>query len=165
MNRSIPNHTVNSETGYIENLAYADAFDSDKKIAFLRLYKDNGLRLRRACDSLGMSMSTIHSHYRTDKLFRENFDAIEKQYIEDLEAISRQNALNPRSVIERIFQLKCLLPAKYGQENKPITQNITITLDGNFLESMKKREKIIDLEANVSTLEKAQLEQNNGVIV
>lgn len=150
--QSVPNHTVDPATGFIVSLGYANVFDSERKIAFLKMYRENGLRLRRACRSMGLSEDTIHRHYKLDPLFQEQFDAVEKDYIDELEGVSRDNALNPKSVIERIFQLKCLLPLKYGQENKPTTQQITINLDGKMLEGMGKREEIIEAQVISSTL-------------
>lgn|SRR3990167_5360089 len=150
--QSIPNHTVDPTTGFIESLGYANAFDAERKKTFLQVYFENGLRIRRACDSMGLSVDTIHRHYKLDPVFKEQFDAVEAQYLEDLEGVSRINALNPKSVIERIFQLKCLLPIKYGQENKPSSHQINVNIDGKFLENMKKRDEIIEAEVITSTL-------------
>lgn len=140
------NHVINPETGFIENPAYSSSFDSEKKIAFINLYYKNGLRIRRTCDQLGMSVDTIHRHYQIDPQFKKLFDDVKEKYLDELEGVSRLNALNPKSVIERIFQLKCLLPEKYGQENRPINHNVTINVDGKLLEMIKKREQVFDAE-------------------
>lgn len=156
---AIPNHTINTQTGFIESNAYPNVFDSDRKQAFLQNYKENGLRLRRACREMGLSESTVSKHLRIDPSFKKLFDAVEEDYLEELQATSRTNALNPKSVIERIFLLKCLLPEKYGQENKPQNQNISINFDGMKLEVMKKREDFINVEAIPST---PDLEMKSG---
>jgi hypothetical protein len=148
---SVPNHTIDPQTGFLESLGYANAFDGDKKTAFLKAFRENGLRLRRACDSLGISIDTIHRHYKLDHVFKEQFDLVEAQYIEDLESVSKVNALNPKSVIERIFQLKCLLPDKYGQENKPSKTEITINVDGKLLQKFEDKQKVVDAQIVTST--------------
>lgn len=146
-----PNHVINQETGYVENPAYINQFDSERKEQFLSLYKSNGIRLRRACREMGLSEATVSRHLHTDPLFKEKFEEVERDYIEDLESVSRVNALNPRSVIERIFQLKCILPNKYGQENKPQSLNVTISLDPNMLNNAANRLQSIDAEIISST--------------
>lgn len=145
------NHIVNPETGFLENPAYVNSFDSVKKQAFLKLFYENGLRIRRTCDELGISVDTVHRHYQIDKQFKDLYDDLEKRYLDELEGVSRQNALNPRSVIERIFQLKCLLPEKYGQENRPQNISISLNVDGNLIKEMKNREQIIDVDPINST--------------
>ena len=148
-----PNHTIDPETGFLESNAYSNVFDAERKLAFLDNYRNNGLRLRQSCRTMGLSESTVNKHLHTDPVFKEKFEAVEKDYLEELEATSRQNALNPRSVIERIFQLKCLLPDKYGQENRPASTQITINLDGKSLENMLKRAEIVDAKIINSTLD------------
>jgi len=95
---------------------------------------------------MGLSESTVSRHLHTDPKFKEMFEAVEKDYIEDLEATSRDNALNPKSVIERIFQLKCLIPEKYGQENKPSNQTVNITIDSELLRQVASRNNVIEAQ-------------------
>lgn len=133
-------HNINPDTGMVETSGnFMSPFDSDRKLQFLELYKQNGIRLRRACRSMGLSESTVSHHLKIDPVFKEQFDAVERDYIEDLEATSRDNALNPKQVIERIFQLKCLLPLKYGQSEKTQQGNVTINVNGDLLIDAKKR--------------------------
>jgi len=42
--------------------------------------------------------------------------------------------------------LKCLLPEKYGQENRPTSMNVTINVDGKALEAIARRQEVIDIE-------------------
>lgn len=152
------NHVINPKTGFLENPAYVNDFDSDKKIAFFKVFYDNGLRIRRTCDELGISVDTVNRHYRLDQKFKEMYDDVKERYLDELEGVSRVNALNPRSVIERIFQLKCLLPEKYGQENKSSTVNVSISVGNDVLDAIKKRQEIIDVEQvepNQITVEKS----------
>jgi AcrR family transcriptional regulator len=142
--RYIANHQLNPLTGFIENPAYLNDFDSSKKISFLDLYFKNGLRIRRTCDELGISVDTVNRHYRSDQKFREMYDDVKEKYLDELEGVSRVNALNPRSVIERIFQLKCLLPEKYGQENRPQNLSVTINVDGELLKAVTQRDQVLD---------------------
>src|SRR3990167_1456773 len=155
-------HAIDATTGFLQsNGEYAHVFDAQRKTAFLRLYGSNGLRLRRTCRSMGMSESTINHHCSIDPEFRRQFDDVERDYIDELEGVSRDNALNPRSVIERIFQLKCLLPSKYGQENRPVSTVITINLDGKILESAERHRDQIDSAVDAEIVaERAKVGQN-----
>lgn len=151
-------HSVDPNTGYIQTTGnYPNAFDPVRKEAFLELYKANGLRLRRACREMGMSEATISHHLKIDPVFKEKFDGVEADYIENLEQVSRDNALNnPKAVIERIFQLKCLLPLKYGQENGYSQRGngqIIINIDGKMLEASRKRDETMDAQVITSTLQ------------
>ena len=145
------NHIVNPETGFLENPAFINQFDSARKIAFLELYKKNGLRLRRASRDMGLSEDTVYRAIRNDPVFKKAFEDVEKDHLEELESVSATNALNPKSVIERIFRLKCLLPEKYGQENKPSSQTIIFNIDAETLKQVQARSKVIDTEEIIST--------------
>ncbi len=145
------NHVINPETGFLENPAFSNDFDSDKKQAFLKVFFDNGLRIRRTCDELGISVDTVNRHYQRDSLFHKLYDEVKERYLDELEGVSRQNALNPKSVIERIFQLKCLIPEKYGQENKPMNTNITLNIDGELLKQVVQRSQIIEAQIITGT--------------
>jgi len=140
------NHIINPETGFLENPAYSNDFDSEKKKTFLDVFLNNGMGLYRTCRKLGMSCSTVHKHYQLDPVFREKFDEVRREYGDELEATSRVNALNPRSVIERIFQLKAIFPEKYGDSRTSNALNITINIDDKTLEMAKKRDQILDVE-------------------
>lgn len=146
------NHVINPETGYLENPAYANDFDSERKKRFLETFKANGMGLYRTCRALGMSTSTVHRHYQIDPLFKKNFDEAREEYGDELQAVSRVNALNPRSVIERIFQLKSLFPEKYGDSRTSGALSITINVDDNLLKSAQKRDQILDAVDLNSTL-------------
>lgn len=168
-------HDINPETGMIETSGnFMSPFDSDRKLQFLELYKQNGIRLRRACRSMGLSEATVSHHLKIDPVFKEQFDAVERDYIEELEAVSRENALNPKATIERIFQLKCLVPLKYGQENgysQRSNGQIVINVNGDLLIDAKKRiesmarqidQNVIDVSANLQNT--VQPTQNNASI-
>lgn len=140
------NHIVDPATGFLENPAYPNQFDATRKTVFLKVYFGNGLRLRRACEEIGISIETFNHAMRQDPAFKQAYDESMDQYMEDLEGVSRTNALNPRSVIERIFQLKCLIPEKYGQENRPQNTHITLNIDGKAVEMLSNRSQIIDAQ-------------------
>lgn len=142
----IPNLTVDPVTGFIQSTAYAHAFDGEKKKIFLRRWKENGLALYRTCRELGMSCSTIHHHRRIDPEFSHALDEVEKEYIDELEATSRINALVPKMVIERIFQLKALRPEKYGDAKCFAGPQIIINIDGNTIVQEKSRVEVLDAE-------------------
>jgi hypothetical protein len=143
---SVPNHSVDPETGFIESNAYAIAFDAQRKQQFLQLYKANGLGLYRTCKALGISHHTINKHYKNDQAFKKAFDEAMEEYADELEAVSRQNALNPRSVIERIFQLKSLLPGKYADQRVSSAPQVNITIDAATLSDFAKRVQSVEAQ-------------------
>ena len=143
---SVPNHTIDPATGFVESLGYASAFDAQRKTKFLEVFRSQGLGLFRTCRALGLSVSTIHQHYKIDPVFRQLYDEAKTEYTDELEATSRVNALNPKSVIERIFQLKALLPEKYGDQKTSGPPQITINIDSSVIEAAKARAQIIDAE-------------------
>jgi hypothetical protein len=102
---------------------------------------------------MGLSEATVSRALRIDSAFREKFDEAEADYLEELQATSRSNALNPRSVIERIFLLKCLLPDKYGQENRPNVSNIQISIGGKEVTLIDSRESTLDVTESATVTE------------
>jgi hypothetical protein len=144
-------HNVDPVNGYLETSGnYATPFDSERKKAFLEVYKQHELGIRKACRSMGLSVSTVNHHLQIDPKFKEDFDEAEREYIENLECVSRTNALNPKAVIERIFQLKCLLPSKYGQFENKSEPKVTINISSDVINEAKRRcesmERAIDAE-------------------
>lgn len=143
----LPNHTVDLATGFIESNAYPQAFDAKKKLAFLELYKQNGLKMHRTCKDVGVKYETFAKHYRDDPVFHKAFEDAKTEYFDELEGVSRSNALNPRSVIERIFQLKSFFPEKYGDGKRDSGNiHISLSIDGKTMELSQKREEIIEAE-------------------
>lgn len=142
----IPNHTIDPKTGFLQSLAYDDAFSAERKTLFLETFINEGLGLDRTCRLLHLSTDTVKKHCAIDPVFKEAFLKAKAVYGDELEAVSRKNALNPKSVIERIFQLKALFPEKYGDQRGSSTPQITINFDGKLIEAMKKRETVIDAE-------------------
>lgn len=142
-----PNHTIDPETGFIESNGYISAFDAPRKKQFLEVFKQSGLGLYRTCNKLGLSYHTVNKHYQADPVFKEAYDQALQEYTDELEATSRENALNPRSVIERIFQLKCLKPEKYADQRQSggsVTVNISVAPE--TLKIIAERSKVIDVE-------------------
>lgn len=146
MTESAPNHTVDPETGFIESNRYLQAFDADKKKAFLKLFYDNGLKFWRTCAELGVKGDTVHKHASIDPAFKAALDQVKREYYDELEGISRINALNPRSVIERIFQLKAAFPERYGDGKRDSSVKVELNIDGKTLEAIRKRNEVIDAE-------------------
>ena len=142
----IANHSIDPETGFLENPAYAHDFDAKKKKTFLSVFKLNGLGFFRTCRQLGMSCSTVHKHYQIDSVFKKALDEAREEYGDELESTSRLNALNPRSVIERIFQLKSLFPEKYGDVKSSGSTVINLVFDGKTLDISRKRDEILNVE-------------------
>lgn len=144
----VANHQINQLTGFIENPGFEDDFDSERKQAFLEIYKANGMRFKRSCDELHLHRDTVSKHYETDPAFRKAMDDCEKTYIDELQAFSRDNALNNKNAtIERIFHLKVLNPSKYGQSQKPNKTEITLNFSGNGLKDFVDQGKVIETDA------------------
>jgi len=163
--------TINPSTGFIEANGYSCPFDSDKKIAFLKLWKENSLGLYKTCRQLGMSVSTIHHHYKVDDEFRRQYDEVEKTYFDELEAVSRLNALEPKMVIERIFQLKNRFPERYGDSQKQNSNQVVINIQGDLLIDSKRRidslrqhidQEVIEMSARIENT--VQPNENNTSI-
>lgn len=145
------NHIVNPETGFIENPAYPYAFDSVKKTKFLQYYLKNGLDIYQTCDDLGVERKTVIKHYHTDLVFKELFDETEREWYSRIEGISRINAANPKSVVERLAHLnagsrKGLTLGKYTDEKNSGQTVINLTISESALESLTKRNEIIDVK-------------------
>ena len=153
-----PNHTIDPETGFLENKGYGYAFDAERKKQFINAFVQKGLGLYRTCEHLGISHHTIFNHLRQDNAFKEELEAARAAYAEDLDSISKENARNPKSVIERIFQLKSLFPERYADKRDNSSVNVTISVDAESLKAIAQREKVIDIE-QVSPMQ--QLDSNN----
>jgi len=141
-----PNHVIDPATGFLESKAFPAAFDANMKVIFFERLKANGLRLYATAKELGISHHTINKHYQQDEQFRKIYDQLEREYADELEGVSRLNALNPKSVIERIFQLKALLPQKYADQRNQSSTNITIQVDSQLLSKVADRQNIIEAE-------------------
>jgi len=144
--RYVPNHTVDPKTGFLESSGFAYDFDGERKTMFIRRLVANGLSIYDTCDELGLSHHTVFKHYRNDQAFKLAVDEARRDYADRLDGVSKRNAMNPRSVIERIFQLKSLFPEKYADQKSSGNVQVNLTLDGNALALIKKREEVIDAE-------------------
>jgi hypothetical protein len=140
------NHTIDPETGFMESKAYVSAFDAPRKLKFLELYKANGMGLYRTCRALGLSTDTVNIHYHKDPVFKAAYDEAKVEYGDELESTSRINALNPRSVIERIFQLKSLFPEKYGDQKSNSAVQVNISFDPSLLKNISIRQNVLEAE-------------------
>lgn len=149
--RFIPNHTVDPKTGFLECNAFLTAFDGERKQIFIRRLVANGLSLYNTCDELGLSVHTVNKHYHIDPAFKEALDEARRDYADRLDGISKVNATNPKSVIERIFQLKSLFPEKYADQKSQGNPQITINIDGKLVEMAKRRQEMLEAETITST--------------
>lgn len=153
------NFQINPKTGFLENPAFAYDFDSDRKMQYLELIR-KGYGKYKACDAIHVKHSTVFNHLQRDEVFRQAVVAAEKQYVDDLETVSRNNALEPKMVIERIFQLKHLLPGKYGDLQNVAPSKVTINIDGKNIELISEREKVLDAEVIKKAEEAGQIPVN-----
>lgn len=143
---SVPNHTVDPKTGFLESKGYATAFDAERKTRFLERYRSNGLGFYRTCAELGLSHDTVNKAVRIDQAFREAFDRAEKEYTDELEAVSRINALNPKAVLERIFQLRSLRPEKYADQRSTGNAQVTINFGKELIQKIFNRQDVIEAD-------------------
>ena len=71
-------HAVDPQSGMVQTTGnYPTAFDAERKKQFLDMYKANELGIRKACRSMGMSVSTVNHHLQIDPEFRRLFDELE----------------------------------------------------------------------------------------
>lgn len=141
-----PNHTVDPQTGFLESNAYVSAFNGERKEMFIRRLVANGLSLYNTCDEMGLSVHTVNKHYKNDPAFKQALDEARRDYADRLDGISKVNAMNPKSVIERIFQLKALFPERYADQKSSGSPNITLQIDGKTLEMIRKRDEVIEAQ-------------------
>lgn len=148
----VSNHQIDPETGFLQSTAYPYAFDGQKKTLFLELCRENGMSIYKTCEMMSMDRQTFNKAYHADSVFKQAFDELERKYIDELEAVSRTNALNPKSVVERIFQLNALRPEKYRPQNYRAETNVTINVDADLLKAVVERDRVLDA---------VQIPQNN----
>lgn len=141
-----PNHTIDPETGFLENKGYPFAFDAERKKLFIETMAENGLSVYNTCKALKLSHHTFFHHIQADPAFKDAFEQAKALYRDRLAGISMLNAMNPRSVIERIFQLKWLFPERYADQRHPGNVTVNISVDQETLEKLKKRSEVIDAE-------------------
>lgn len=155
------NHIIDDKTGFLVSPAYSYAFDSDKKLAFIELIKQ-GFREREAASQMNVHPDTIKKHLNIDPLFKEYVSDALASYGFKLESVSRINALNPKSVIERIFQLKSIFPDRYGDAKGTGNTLINLVFDGKVLEKIRKRDEVIEAEVvTVLATESTDLSDRN----
>ena len=141
-----PNHTIDPETGFMENLGYPSCFDGERKKLFIETMVDNGLSVYNTCKALKLSHHTYFNHIKSDPAFKDAFEEAKRLYRDRLAGVSMTNALNPRSVIERIFQLKWLYPERYADQRNAQPTQITINIDSKLLSEASKRSLVLDAE-------------------
>lgn len=140
------NHTIDPETGFLENNGYGYPFDAARKTEFIETFVNHGLSLYNTCKALGISHHTIFNHLRKDATFKSALEEARAQYADELDGISKQNARNPRSVIERIFQLKSLFPERYADQRNTQPQTITIHIDSELISEARKRSEVLEAQ-------------------
>lgn len=100
-----------------------------------------------------MDHRTVFKALRDDSLFIEEVEKARKEYACALETVSKQNALNPKSVIERIFQLKSLFPEKYTDGKQGQTLNVTVNIAAPPQQLEIDQSKVVEMK----TVEDQQL--------
>lgn len=132
---------IDPESGFLETTGnYAYAFDAQRKLDFLKVYRANGLAFYRTCHELGLSHHTINHHAKNDPAFQSELKQVEREFAEDLEAKSRGIALTKDSAtLERIFHLRALFPDKYARDLKGQGgEKIEINVIGDVIVNQKK---------------------------
>ena len=159
-----PKYEVDAATGFMQARNWDVAFNAEKKTLFIEKFREI-LDPVGAAQSLGIHHDTVRKHYYLDPVFKKAMDDVDEEYRFNLRGVSRRSALNPKMVIERIFNLKAEFPEVYGETKSHGPVQVTINIDGALLENMKKREEIIDAQVISSTLENSQTEQRSASIV
>lgn len=154
------NHVIDPKTGFIENPAFPSNFSAERKILWLKTFVKCGLGLYKTCEKLGMKVETFNRHYRIDPVFAGEVEKARAEYADRLESVSKENAMNPRSVIERIFQLKAIYPDKYGEKKNNGQVNVAINIDSQSLRKIEKRNRSIDAELVAEQVDKMKTIDN-----
>ena len=139
------NHQIDPTTGFIESPAYPDSFDAEKKSAMIEILKNGPFRLEKACKSLGVHYSTFTKAWRNDPLFRESIDEAKRLHIEAVEQVLATQALEPKSVVDRIFFLKCWKPDRYNPVMRTELRT-EISIDVRGLDAAIERQKVMDTQ-------------------
>lgn len=137
----LPSFNVHESTGFLESTKQGEieAFDATKKLSFIETLRANDFRFAITCQQSGVSPHTIYKHRRNDKAFDDAIQESVKEYAEHLEWVSRQQALEPKATLERIFQLRALLPDRYARDLKGQGgEKIEINVVGDVMISHKK---------------------------
>ncbi len=132
---------MDQSTGFLETTLNheLEAFDATKKLAFIQALRANDFRLLTTCQQMGISHHTISKHRKSDKAFDEAIQDSVREYAEQLEWVSRAQALEPKATLERIFQLRALLPERYARDLKGSgLEKIEINITGDIVGLHKK---------------------------
>ena len=136
------------ETGFLSSKQQkAFAFDAPKKIAFLDIYRKSP-QVRKSCESMGVSLETLHKHYADDSDFRKAYNQVQKEIAEELQDKSISIGLTDKGFMDRIAQLRRLKPAEYAPAGwqKDAPQKIIINISPELLKRAVSLEDAIDAE-------------------
>jgi hypothetical protein len=85
---------------------------------YIKLLMKNKGKIYPAAKAYGISYQSVYNRMETDPDFRlavrEAQDLIRKEYAEKLEAVSEEEALDPKNVAERKTQMKAKMPEIYN---------------------------------------------------
>lgn len=138
-----------------KRLGYTIKLQSEEEIiSFLWLLNENYGKIAPAAAKMGMTrypVDRLLSQYDNFRAAVQAIQADHRQAIRDeLEDISENNARDPKSVVERIFQLKALDPEKYNPRRKDTPPpNIHIKTTSINIDNRKSAK---DLEVDMSDL-------------
>lgn len=118
---------------------YGYAFTREKKLNFVKIYKKNGMRLYRTMKDLNISCHTINAAIQADPEFRHMMREVENEYVDQLEAKSRDVAMTDKGFMDRIAQLRALKPNRYARNLTNNLNNISITIDSQSISEGEKR--------------------------
>jgi hypothetical protein len=152
--RFTPNHQINIKTGFLENPAFVDDFDSDRKQLFLSTFYANNGKLYKTVEECGVSPHTIHKHLNIDPKFKEAYDHVWKKLRDDIQGVLTDNALkreDPRYQSSLIFWLKKNFAEKYADNLKIENNSVVISVDSHTLSEYAK--KVSEIQREISTEE------------
>ena len=78
-------------------------------------------------------------------LFRESIDEAKRLHIEAVEQVLATQALEPKSVVDRIFFLKCWKPDRYNPVMRTELRT-EISIDVRGLDAAIERQKVMDTQ-------------------
>lgn len=158
------NHLVSPTTGFLENPAYPDAFDSARKLEFLERLKVTPYRMQMICRNMRLDWHTLQKHMEMDATFRKSVQTIKGEVTEEIEQHLVDNARTSDMPAWTIFALKCLKPEVYNPVVKS-QQDINVTVDIHGLDNAIEGQQTLEAEVIQPMLtESARTVDSDGVL-
>lgn len=118
----------------------------EERYEFLEILKEKDGNLTASAKKIGVSRRTVYRRMTEDLEFKKSVEQVRNEcdlkFVDDLEKVSRTEALVPKNKAERIFHLRANNPEKYRERTNPfLATQVNVTVSGV---AIKDRAKIIE---------------------